>query len=179
MRLQETDQYNVKSAENSLAKQLIYYPSLDQTVTEADVSAKYRPSTAEEKDSTFPIHGEFIITYYEGEQTHHYSSDNDYTEQFIKIWNELYPDEEIEDEEEFYDFISEDLEDMDEFEPDYGNQLGGYPHFFNEDERKEENGLAAYKVTLLAMDGDVKFRIIVGSACSARCFFFHDGRRLG
>lgn len=149
------DCYTVKCVETSLSKQLFYYPSLDKTITEAEIRAKYRPPVGKEKDSTFPVRGEFVITYYEGEQTHHYSSDNDYTEQFIKIWNELYPEEVFQDEEEFYDFVSEKLEDMDEFDPDYGNQLGGYPHFFSEDERKEENGLADYKVTLLAMDGDV------------------------
>ncbi|MDI9497220.1 MAG: YwqG family protein [Bacillota bacterium] len=148
-----TDSYSVRSAETSLAKQLIYYPDLDRTVTEAEVRARYQPAA----DGTFPVQGEFAITYYEGEQTHHNSSDNDYREQFIAIWNELYPDDEIEDEEEYYDIVSEELEDLDEFDPEYGNQLGGYPHFFTEDNRTEETGLADYTVTLLALEGDVAF----------------------
>jgi uncharacterized protein YwqG len=164
------DDYNVRSAETSLAKQLIYYPDLDQTVTEAEVSAKYQPPAADR----FPVQGEFIITYDEGEQAHHYSSDNDYAELFIEIWNELYPDEAIEDQEEFEDYVAEELEDMDEFDPDYGNQLGGYPHFFCEDNRTEETGLADYKVTLLALDGDVAFSdgSRISFAPGAVVFFF-------
>ena len=83
-------------------------------------------------------------------------------EQFIDIWNELYPDQAIEEIEELEDLVEEAEEDEDILsaiadEAGY-HQLGGYPVFFDDDPRRNNPELEEYTVNLLTM-GSESYRL--------------------
>ena len=83
-------------------------------------------------------------------------------ERFIEIWNELYPDQAIEEIEELEDLVEEAEEDEDILsaiadEAGY-HQLGGYPVFFDDDPRRNNPELEEYTVNLLTM-GSESYRL--------------------
>ena len=83
-------------------------------------------------------------------------------ERFIEIWNDLYPDQAIEEIEELEDLVEEAEEDEDILsaiadEAGY-HQLGGYPVFFDDDPRRNNSELEEYTVNLLTM-GSESYRL--------------------
>lgn len=105
---------------------VIYYPVIDETVTESEIRAKYQPY---QEADYFPIEGELKLKF---TSQIDYLSINDFNfgEAFVEMWNKMYPDQLLNS---YYDLPDEVLY-ADEFNG-YGHKLFGYPTFTQEDPR--------------------------------------------
>lgn len=122
---------------------VIYYPSLDTTITENDIIDKYHFN----QDSYFPISDTFKLNF---EKSKEGVSIGDYTfeELFVQEWNKSYPNILIKS---YYDIPNE-LQYEDEFNrySGFGHKLFGYPAFTQEDPR----GFGIYEDYLLLLQID-------------------------
>lgn len=122
---------------------VIYYPSLDATVTEDDIIDKYHFN----QDSYFPIKDTFKLNFKKSKEG---VSIGDYTfeELFIQEWNKSYPNILIKS---YHDIPNEVLYE-DEFNKysGFGHKLFGYPAFTQEDPR----GYREYQDYLLLLQID-------------------------
>lgn len=122
---------------------IIYYPTIDETVTKEEIESKYQPYC--ENESYFPIQDEFGI-YFSLEKEAMSYSDYQFEHTFIETWNHEYPDFPITD----LDGLDGDLI-SDEFCAT-GHKMGGYPFFTQWDPR--EGRTDNLKILLLQIDTD-------------------------
>ena len=122
---------------------VIYYPSLDTTITENDIIDKYHFN----QDSYFPINDTFKLNFKKSKEGVSIC-DYAFEELFVQEWNKSYPNILIKS---YYDIPNE-LQYEDEFNrySGFGHKLFGYPAFTQEDPR----GFGIYEDYLLLLQID-------------------------
>lgn len=125
---------------------VVYYDSLDDSVTKADIENKYHPY-CEGGESYFPVQDEFGITF-KLEKEGITTSDYQFDEKFAEAWNEACPENRIGgyfelDDDAAAEYIYNDA-------CGSGHKLGGYPMFTQYDPR--EGDFESYQILLLQID---------------------------
>lgn len=128
----------------SKGHRVIWYPSVDESVTEEAVLEKYHPYFDEK--SYFPVQDIFGIRFAAGEESLS-CSDCRFDRIFAEIWNEIYPSDKISGYSELDVEIPDEM--MDEI-GGAGHKIGGYPMFTQWEPR--EGDMGNYKVLLLQID---------------------------
>lgn len=144
---------------------VIYYDTVDTTVTEEDIKEKYHPYC--EQESYFPIQDVFGMTFRlvkEGVST----SDFQFDKKFAKAWNEAEPDHEISG---YFDLDDEEVTEYIYTETcGSGHKVGGYPMFTQYDPR--ETDYEAHQILLLQIDSyGVGEKEIMWGDCGVGNFF--------
>lgn len=114
------DQYNTDGF------RVIYFEDTKDYYSEDEMEELYNPETDES-----PIEGEAALKF-KIKNMGITPQDDKYEEMFVETWNELYPDETIEELDEIDDDILEELHDN---APSTGHRLLGYPFFTQSDPR--------------------------------------------
>lgn len=122
---------------------IIYYPTIDETVTKEEIEGKYQPYC--EGEGYFPIQYEFGL-HFSLEKVPMSYSDYQFEDTFIETWNHEYPDSPITS----LDGLDEDLL-SDEFCAT-GHKIGGYPFFTQWDPREGRSD--NLQILLLQIDTD-------------------------
>lgn len=130
--------------------EVVYYPTIDETVSQEDVLARYSPPD-EDKDELSPLDTNvaqaltFTMT---GQPLS--MDDVSFNEVFSGLWNTTFPQEPIE---AWWD-LPDDVADLlyDRFSGS-GHRLGGYPFFTQQDPRGGQ-GLEEEFILLLQVDSD-------------------------
>lgn len=128
----------------SKGHRVLWYPTVEEGVTEAAVMEKYHFYMDEE--SYFPVQDVFGIKFTLAEESLSYS-DYRFQKAFAELWNTEYPSDEIRS----YEALDEEIPDemMDEIGGS-GHKLGGYPMFTQWDPR--EGRMENYEILLLQID---------------------------
>jgi len=128
---------------------VIYYDTVDETVSENDISSKILEMNDMEKEY-FPLKGEFGVEFYPCEET--ISTDSmKYQKLFIKYYNEL-SGENIES---IYKLPWEILDKvLYQANSAYGHKIGGSSDFCQGDPRESEEDFERYDFQLLQMSSD-------------------------
>lgn len=122
---------------------ILYYPTIDESVTSAEIDYKYHPYC--ENESYFPIQDEFGLHFTLEKESMSYC-DFQFVQTFVKVWNQEYPD-----------FPISNLDSLDEemISEQFcmgGHKIGGYPLFTQWDPREGKN--EDHKILLLQIDTD-------------------------
>ena len=140
---------------------VVWYETIDETVTDDMVRAWLAELPQPEDDEDFPIQDEFAISFSETQEPMSLL-DNNFTDIFTEKYNELSDDEPIDD----YDELSEEAHSLiEDFADSDGHKIGGYPAFCQDDPRNENQ-----TVVLLQIDSDSDNDIWWGD--SGVCGFF-------
>ncbi|MBP3717001.1 MAG: SEL1-like repeat protein [Paludibacteraceae bacterium] len=140
---------------------VVWYETIDETVTDDMVRAWLDELPQPEDDEDFPIQDEFAISFSETQEPMSLL-DNNFTDIFTEKYNELSDDEPIDD----YDELSEEAHSLiEDFADSDGHKIGGYPVFCQDDPRNENQ-----TVVLLQIDSDSDNDIWWGD--SGVCGFF-------
>ena len=140
---------------------VVWYETIDETVTDDMVRAWLDELPQPEDDEDFPIQDEFAISFSETQEPMSLL-DNNFTDIFTEKYNELSDDEPIDD----YDELSEEAHSLiEDFADSDGHKIGGYPAFCQDDPRNENQ-----TVVLLQIDSDSDNDIWWGD--SGVCGFF-------
>ena len=145
---------------------VIYYETIDKTVTEEEVLGKIEPMG---EDAYFPIGGSYGITFSLAEEGMGIS-DYQYEELFVKAYNEQFKDHTIS---KIYDLEETILNEICESQNEFGHKIGGYPAFTQADPRTYNTALQGYDTLLLQIDSEYdyeKYDIMWGD--SGVCNFF-------
>ena len=124
---------------------VVYYDNIDENVKEEDILKIYNPYIEEE--DYLPFEGEFkmVFTPYEEGIT---LEDFNFDKVFVKRYNELFQDNQIE---AFWDLDDDSEDELYEEVSGDGSKIGGYPYFTQSDPRAYEN-LDSYNTLLLQID---------------------------
>lgn len=145
----DTYGFNFNNPVENTNHRVIYYPTIDETITNEDIKQKYNP----EINNSQPVQGTFKLTFKPNENA---MSHADYKfeqveEDIIHIFNEddFEPESIYDMEDEVWEAVFEQL--------DYGgHRIGGHPHFTQDDPRMNE-ALQEYDILLLQIDSDDSF----------------------
>ena len=120
---------------------VVYYDNIDENVKEEDILKIYNPYIEEE--DYLPFEGEFkmVFTPYEEGIT---LEDFNFDKVFVKRYNELFQDNQIE---AFWDLDDDSEDELYEEVSGDGSKIGGYPYFTQSDPR-EYDGLDVYDTLL-------------------------------
>lgn len=155
--------------------QIIYYETVDETVTEEEVAAKVIES---EEESYFPIDKEIALKFVKVKESLTFG-DYRFEKLFIEKFNKLSPDEQLDD---IYnlDFNIFDVPDKSCSEhlskSGWGHKTGGYPSFTQMDPRNEDDGLDTVLLQIDSCKIDDSHEIIWGD--TGICNFFINGEKL-
>ncbi len=155
--------------------QIIYYETVDETVTEEEVAAKVIES---EEESDFPIDKEIALKFVKSKESLTFG-DYRFEKLFIEKFNKLSPDEQLDD---IYnlDFNIFDVPDKSCSEhlskSGWGHKTGGYPSFTQMDPRNEDDGLDTVLLQIDSCKIDDSHEIIWGD--TGICNFFINGEKL-
>ena len=140
---------------------VVWYETIDETVTDDMVRAWLAELPQPEDDEDFPIQDEFAISFSETQEPMSLL-DNNFTDIFTEKYNELSDDEPIDD---FTELSEEASNLVEDFADSDGHKIGGYPAFCQDDPRNENQ-----TVVLLQIDSDSDNDIWWGD--SGVCGFF-------
>lgn len=155
--------------------QIIYYETVDETVTEEEVAAKVIES---EEESYFPIDKEIALKFVKVKESLTFG-DYRFEKLFIEKFNKLSPDEQLDD---IYnlDFNIFDVPDKPCSEhlskSGWGHKTGGYPSFTQMDPRNEDDGLDTVLLQIDSCKIDDSHEIIWGD--TGICNFFINEEKL-
>ncbi len=155
--------------------QIIYYETVDETVTEEEVAAKVIES---EEESFFPIDMEVALKFVKTKESLTFG-DYRFEKLFIEKFNKLSPDEQLDD---IYnlDFNIFDVPDRSCSEhlskSGWGHKTGGYPSFTQMDPRNEDDGLDTVLLQIDSCKIDDSHEIIWGD--TGICNFFINEEKL-
>ena len=154
---------------------VIYIESVDKTVSEDEVFAKFKKSEDDE-ESFFPVEGEFALKF-EKKNAPMYSWSYVFGELFAKKFNAMFPEEEEIDSQYDLDIEIEDIDGIEEFEgsDDSNHQIGGYPSFAQEDPRDGFAEFEDYDTLLFQMDSDMNGDniLVMWGDCGVGNFFIN------
>lgn len=154
---------------------VIYTESVDKTVSEDDVLAKFNDSEDDE-ESFFPVEGEFALKF-EKKNAPMYSWSYVFGELFAKKFNAMFPEEEKIDSQYDLDIEIEDIDGIEEYEEsdDSNHQIGGYPSFAQEDPRDGFAEFEDYDTLLFQMDSDMNGddTLVMWGDCGVANFFIN------
>ena len=128
----------------SKGHRVVWYPSVDETVTEESVLEKYHPYFDEE--SYFPMQDVFRMTFTLAQESLSYS-DFRFDRAFAQAWNEVCPSDKITGYRELDVEMSDAMMDA---VSGAGHKIGGYPMFTQWDPR--EGKMENYGILLLQID---------------------------
>ena len=128
----------------SKGHRVVWYPSVDETVTEESVLEKYHPYFDEE--SSFPMQDVFRMTFTLAQESLSYS-DFRFDRAFAQAWNEVCPSDKITGYRELDVEMSDAMMDA---VSGAGHKIGGYPMFTQWDPR--EGKMENYGILLLQID---------------------------
>ncbi len=146
---------------------VIYYKDIDMTITESEVKAKYKPY----EDDYSPVNGEYSLAFEKSSDslsTNVATEYNNIEELFVKKYNLLFPNEQIES----FEDLGE-LEDVVwdwELVNNFGHKIGGYPAFTQYEVRSKGD---THDFLLFQLDSDYEggaTRVMWGD--SGICNFF-------
>ncbi len=147
---------------------VVYYESLDESVTEEECAAKYVPWSAD-YETYFPFEGEFGIRFQNTRKEGISNCDFSFDPLFTGLWNQKYPQRKINS---VFDLPDEAAEAVLEGADSFGHKIGGYPVFTQEDPREDSEKLQHHTVLLLQIDsGDAAGREIMWGDCGVANFF--------
>lgn len=144
--------------------EVIYYPTIDETITSEDIEKKY---ISLEKESYFPMSDEFGLTF-DLENQSMSIEDYQFDQAFINLWNSEYPNKIIKS---YYDDLDKKYTDiLFDIMSGTGHRIGGYPYFTQYDPR--ESDMNDYQILLLQIDTDsIDDKEIMWGDCGVGNFF--------
>ena len=130
---------------------VIYYDSVDETITEQECAAKYAPWV--EDESYFPFEGEIRILFQPICKEGISSCDYTFPDMFATAWNEQHPKCPITSPFSLPDRATGCI--FEEENGGYGHKIGGYPAFTQEDPRDITEEFTEYNILLLQIDSQI------------------------
>ena len=159
---------------------VVYHDSIDDNVKEEDILKIYNPYIEDEDYMPFEDEFKMVFTTYEEGIT---SEDFNFDEIFVKKYNELFPNNQIQafwdldDDNEGKESFDDILEEINDEISGCGNKIGGYPYFAQSDPR-EYDGLDVYDTLLLQIDSmdDYENGYIMWGDCGVCNFFINKDK---
>lgn len=149
---------------------VVYYDSIDTSVTEESVKEKYNPHIEDDEDY-FPVEQELALSFVISQEG---ISAEDYRikKPFLDIYNKLSPSENIS---RLWDLDEDVYNTIFDSEEKVHHKLGGYPYFTQQDPRSEDNQYASYDTLLLQIDSEWQNNqdIILWGDCGVCNFFIN------
>ena len=154
--------------------------SIDDNVKEEDILKIYNPYIEDEDYMPFEDEFKMVFTTYEEGIT---SEDFNFDEIFVKKYNKLFPNNQIQafwdldDDNEGEESFDDILEEINDEISGCGNKIGGYPYFAQSDPR-EYDGLDVYDTLLLQIDSmdDYENGYIMWGDCGVCNFFINKDK---